>query len=548
MAEARALLVVLEDLQWADAATLDLLPVLVRRLTERPVLFLVSYHNDELHDRHALRAALADLRGRRLAHDFTLTRLGCDEVEEMIRATLAVRGEISSDFVRAIHDRTDGNPFFVEELLRTLLETGEVFRAAGVWDRRAIVDLAVPATIQETILLRVARLDDRAHAVLRIGAVLGQRFELEPVRRVSGLAEDELLAALRTLIDQQLLVEDADSDRLRFRHALTRDTVYGELLVAERRGLHRQVAEVLEDLAGASAAGDLALHYEAAGDRARAREMAVRAARQAASIGAVGDAHAQYATALRLTARAEDRPDVRHAMGRLSYVAGDIPRSIAELREAADEARAAGDRRGEGRALVDLATSLVMNGDRAGSLDVRLDALALLEAKGDSAELAGAYRALGAHHMLGSTYEESITWSERALELAARVGAEQVAVEARNDLGVSLAVGGRDPARGSTCCATASRRRRGVAGCARPGARTSTSATRSRTWAGSTRRPPSRARPSRTASAAARSSWATCAASTSRNAIGSPDAGRRPSASWPRCWPRPTSRTRASTA
>jgi DNA-binding CsgD family transcriptional regulator len=447
-ADAQPVLLVLEDLQWADAATLDVVGVLVRRLAERPVLVLVSYRDDELHDRSDLRATLADLKRHRLAHEIRLARLGPEQVEQMIRAILGVRGEISADFVRAIHERTDGNPFFVEELLRTLLEAGEVFRSDGIWDRKAIAELAVPATIQETILRRVATLDSNAHSVLRIGAVLGHRFALEPVQHLSGLGEDDLLAALRSLVHHQLLVEDPVSGELRFRHALTRDTVYGELLVAERRGLHRRVAEVLDEIEGASAAAELVVHYEAAGDEVRARELAQRAARRATSLGAVGDARAHYATALRLSTRVEDQRQVLHDLGRLSFAAGHLPASIAELRAAADAARVEGDRRGEASALIDLATSLLMNGDRGGSLEVRLEVLTLLEAEGDSEELAGAYRTLGGYHMLGSAFAESIAWSERALEVSARVGAEQVAVEARNDLGFSLAVGGGDVDRG----------------------------------------------------------------------------------------------------
>jgi DNA-binding NarL/FixJ family response regulator/tetratricopeptide (TPR) repeat protein len=441
-AEQRPLLVVLDDLQWADAATLDLLGVLVRRLADSPVLLLVSYRDDELHDRPALRATLADL--RRGAHELTLTRLPPDQVAQMIRAMLTGRREISPDFVGAIHARTDGNPFFVEELLRTLVETGEVPVDDGV---QAIAQLDVPVTVQDTILRRVARLDDAARVVLRIGAALGQRFDLEPVRRLSGFDEDDLLGALRALVSQQLLVEDRDSGELRFRHALTRDTVYGELLVAERRGLHHRVAEVLEDLHGASAAAQLSLHYEAAGAPAKARELALQAGRQAASLGAVDDARAHLATALRLTADAADRAEVLLARGRLSYAAGDLPASIAELREAADVARGAGDLHDEAHALIALATSLLMNGDRAGSLEIRLAALALLEPHGDSEELAAAYRGLGTYYMLGSSYTEAIAWSERALALAGRVGAEHVAVEARNDLGVAVALTG-DPERG----------------------------------------------------------------------------------------------------
>ena len=440
-AEERPLLLALEDLHWADGATIDVLGVLVRRLAGHPVLLLASYRSDELQDRPDLGAAAADLTRRRLARELHLAPLELAQVEEMLHATLGARGQISRDLAEAVHARTDGNPLHVEELLRTLLE---VHGEDGVWDRRAIVALEVPVTIQETILRRVARLDTPARALLRVGAVLGQRFELEPARRVAGLAEVEALDALRALVHQQLVAEDSDSGELRFRHALTRDTVYGQLLVAERRRLHREVAAVLEELRGASAAAELVVHHEAAGDHPRARELALQAGRRAASLGALADARAQYETALRL---GRD-PEVLRLLGLVSYAAGELPASIAELEASAAEAQAAGDHRAQARALLDLATSRLMNGDRAGSLEVRKAALALLEPDGDSPELAAAYRALGTHHMLGSSYAEAHAWSERAIALAERTGAERVALEARNDLGVAIGMSGEDPARG----------------------------------------------------------------------------------------------------
>jgi DNA-binding CsgD family transcriptional regulator len=434
------LLLALEDLHWADGATIDLLGVLVRRLVDHPVLLLASYRSDELQDRPDLGAVAADLTRRRLARELHLAPLEPAQVEEMLQATLGAYGPIGHDFAEAVHARTDGNPLHVEELLRTLLE---VHGEEGVWDRRAIAALEVPVTIQETIMRRVARLDAPARALLRVGAVLGQRFELEPARRVAGLAEDDAFDALRALVHQQLVAEDRGSGELRFRHALTRDTVYGRLLVAERRRLHREVAAVLEDLRGASAAAELVLHHEAAGDDVRARELALQAGRRAASLGAIADARAQYETALRLGRDAE----VLRRLGLLAYAAGDLPASIAELEASAAEAQAAGDHRAQARALLDLASSRLMNGDRAGSLEVREAALALLEPDGDSQELAAAYRGLGTYHMLGSSYVEATAWSERAIELARRTGAERVEIEARNDLGVSTGMLG-DPDRG----------------------------------------------------------------------------------------------------
>ncbi len=192
-----ALRLVLEDLHWADAATIDLLPVLARRLSGRAVLVLGSYRSDELHERPDLGAAVAELERKRVAQRLQLGRLGPADVEGMVRALLAVRGPISPGFVSAVHARTEGNPLFVEELLRTLVDSGAVFCRDGVWDRGAISGLPVPATLAEAILRRVALVGDAARAVLRVGAVLGQRFDLEAVGRISGIGDDELLAAAR---------------------------------------------------------------------------------------------------------------------------------------------------------------------------------------------------------------------------------------------------------------------------------------------------------------------------------------------------------------
>ena len=436
----RPLLLGLEDLHWADAATIEVLGVLVRRLADHPVLLLASYRSDELHDRPDLRAVTADLTRRRLADELILAPLDLAQVEEMLAATLGVRGPVGHDFAEAIHARTDGNPLHVEELLRTLLE---VHGEDGVWDRRAIAALEVPVTIQETILRRVARLDGPARSLLRVGAVVGQRFELEPARRLAGSDRDR--GAGRAALAR---APAAGPGGGRLRRAALPPRAHARHRLRPAAGRRAPPAAPphrrgLEELRGANAAAELVLHHEAAGEHARARELALQAAARAASLGALADARAQYETALRL---GRD-PEVLRLLGLVSYAAGELQASIAELEASAAEAQALGDHRAQARALLDLASSRLMNGDRAGSLEVRKAALALLEPDGDSPELAAAYRGLGTHHMLGSAYTEARAWSERAIALARRTGAERVEIEARNDLGVSLGMLG-DPERG----------------------------------------------------------------------------------------------------
>lgn len=362
-----------------------------------------------------------------------------------MRGLLGVRGPISDDFVTTVHERTEGNPFFVEELVRTLVATGEMFYADGRWDRKAIASLEVPATIQEAILRRVRRLDGDAQAALRVAAVLGQRFGAEPVAELAGLPDDAVLEALRALVDAQLVGEDSASGGFRFRHALTRDTVYGQLLGPERRKLHRETAAVLERLHSdrlEEYAAELAFHYRAAELGDRARELSILAGHRAARLGAPADARVHFGAALAASGRRSERAELLLTLGQLSFCAtGHLTASIAELEESARLFHADGDARAEARALLDLSHSALMNGERARALEIRRAVLALLEPLGESEELAAAYRALGHYFMLGGAHADAVVWSERALTLSRRLGAGRITAEALNDLGASLAHG-----------------------------------------------------------------------------------------------------------
>jgi DNA-binding CsgD family transcriptional regulator/tetratricopeptide (TPR) repeat protein len=265
--------------------------------------------------------------------------------------------------------------------------------------------------------------------------VLGQKFDLETLARAVSISYDAAIEAVRTLIDKQLLTQAPAV--LRFRHALTRETIYGELLDAERAALHRRVAATFE---GGSArefddhAAELAHHYLIAGEEAKARIYTERACERALRLGAAEEAHTHLSTLLELAPSERDGAELLRRMGVLDCHLGRLEQSIANLGRAIELYSRLEDDRAKGATLLDLSLSVLMNGYNAQALELRLEALALLEPLGVGEELALAYRSLGHHHMLSTSSLEASRWSQKAIALGMDIGAAEVVNDARIDL------------------------------------------------------------------------------------------------------------------
>jgi hypothetical protein len=228
----------LEDLHWADAATRELVEYLRRRLQKSRLCLLASYRSDELHRRHPLRALL---QAWRRDADVDLVELGPlppEQARQMARAMpgLEAAGE---ELVRMVAERSEGNPFVLEEMTRLALAGGG---EPGPGDTRR----RLPETVREAILLRLRRLEPDYVGFLRSAAVLGQAFDYGVLVDLAGVDDESALEALRVCVEHHILVpEDADSERYRFRHALTREAVYEDIIRPERRRLHQRAADVL---------------------------------------------------------------------------------------------------------------------------------------------------------------------------------------------------------------------------------------------------------------------------------------------------------------
>ena len=310
---------IIEDLHWADEASLELFAHLARRLPECNVALVGTYRSDEMHRTHPLQPVLVAMERARAVEVVRLAPLDREGSDRVVRATLGRRA-VPPDLLETIWERCQGNTFFIEEILRTLVEEGHLRPEDRTWRWTHPLASAVPASVRDAVQLRLARLAPETLRQLRVAAVIGQRFDLALLQRAADASDADIATALRELVGAQLIDKAADSgpDVYAFRHALTREAVLGETLGRDRRELHRRIGSAIEaelgepDLAaplvtarsalvmagegprsgsGDEGVAELAYHFDEAGDTTRAHHYHVRAGaaatRAAASIRAI---------------------------------------------------------------------------------------------------------------------------------------------------------------------------------------------------------------------------------------------------------------------
>jgi predicted ATPase/predicted Ser/Thr protein kinase len=300
IAARRPLLLLLEDLHWADRPTLLLLRHLLRSSHEAPLFIVATYRETELGRAHPLAEMLAELRREEGVTRLALQGLEEEHVSHFI--TRWVGREPPPALAQLVAANTEGNPFFISEVLRHFAETGALARLGE--DRRSLELGGLPDGIRETIGRRLARLSDACQRVLGHASVIGREFTVPVLQAVSGTPEDTLLDALDEALDARLVHGvPGRADRFTFTHALVRDTLYSELTPARRSRLHRRVADALDRLAPAAdkPLADLAHHYARAAsveDAERAIACATGAAERAAAAFSLEEAARFYELAL----------------------------------------------------------------------------------------------------------------------------------------------------------------------------------------------------------------------------------------------------------
>jgi DNA-binding CsgD family transcriptional regulator len=296
-------LLVLDDLHWADKSSLQLLHYLAHHLAESRLLVAASYRTVELNREHPLAAVLADLRRERLSERLLLEPLPTQDIAIFVEALAGVRP--AADVLEAIASQTDGNPFFVRELtlhLRTeglLRLNSQTNPTTAAW--------SIPEGVREVIDRRLVRLGALANQMLQAAAVLGDGFSFEVLQVMSDIEASLLLDAVDDAVAAGILREEGEGHF--FGHALIRETLYSQLSLARQRHLHARAGQALEAVHAAGLApyiGEIAEHYRLAGplaDPAKAIEFALRAGEAASNVFAFDQASTHWQTALQLMQR-----------------------------------------------------------------------------------------------------------------------------------------------------------------------------------------------------------------------------------------------------
>ena len=321
---------VVEDMHWADPSTRSFLAFLVRNARYEPLLLVGTYRSDELHRRHPLRQLLADVERIPAVERLELRRFTRSELTAQLAGILDAAAE--PRLVDELFEHSQGNAFFAEELLA----------AAGTGSAHG-----VPDTLRDVLTLRVEGLSDETQGLLRTAAAAGTTVGHRLLVEATGLAQDELLRALREAIEHSVLVRDDERESYAFRHALLREALYDDLLPGERGGLHAALARALErdpSLASGAAgsAAERAAHWYAAHELPAALAASIEAGAEAERVWAFAEANRELERAVDLWERvpAPDRPDgvslvelVRRA-AEAAHLAGQPERALGLARRA----------------------------------------------------------------------------------------------------------------------------------------------------------------------------------------------------------------------
>ena len=426
------LVVIMEDIHWADESTRHVLRFLARALTDAPVMIITTYRSDELTRRHPLRPFLAEVGRFPGTVRIDLPGLDRSEVAELL--TQLLERPPSNVVIDLVFRRSEGIPYFVEELTRSAA--------------RGCIDM--PDTLRDALNVRILSLSDQTQQTLQLAAVAGTRVDHGLLAAAAGASDGELEAELREAIDAAVLT--ADETGYAFRHALLREVIHDDLLPGQHARLHARFATILEEhpeLMSADAAPmEIAHHWNAAHQVNRAFRWALTAAGSGGV--AFHEALKLYERALELWDQVDDPESVAgsHAglLMRAAYVAedaGEDERSLALVNAALDELDPERDREERIEALLVKSrtkASLVS----AGGVEPLREALQLLPEDADPKLRARVLEMLGRRTMLQGDIEQGIEYSQQAVDVAATAKSDSATANAWITLGTSLAAAGQE--------------------------------------------------------------------------------------------------------
>jgi tetratricopeptide (TPR) repeat protein/tRNA A-37 threonylcarbamoyl transferase component Bud32 len=437
------LLVVLDDLQWTDPSSLLLLHYLARGVYREPLLLLGAYRDTDIDETHPLSPVLAELNRERLLKSAQLKRMSFDDVSEMIKHILE-QDDVSKEFCELVYEKTRGNPFFVEEVIKSLMEEEVIYREEDKWKIKEVSRIEFPKTVKSVIKKRVSRLDEECQNVLTMASFVGNDFSFEAICGVTGFEEDKLLELMEKMLKTGLVKERVirGEDMYCFADIIVRDVVHEEVSHLRHKKLHSVVGNALEKVYAKKIdehLGELAYHFLEGSDKDKALDYFLKAGEKAQKIYAHNEAFSYLQHALELLEEKEDNIEQR---ARIMERLGDINSWIGEpdaCMEYWNESLALFDQLEDRKSISKLHVKMAgifwdIAGDKEKASEHHRAALEILEKEPENKELASLYEDIG-HMLWRSGSGEALPWVQKALELAEKLGDFEVLAESYNDLG-----------------------------------------------------------------------------------------------------------------
>jgi len=447
------LLVVLDDLQWTDSSSLLLLHYLARGVQKTPLLLLGAYRSTDIDSKHPLSPVLTELNRERLPQSVPLKRMSLDDISEMIKQILE-QDDIPAEFCRMVYEKTRGNPFFGEEVVKSLKEDEIIYREQNRWEFKETSEFEFPETVKNVVKARISRLDEECQNVLTMASFVGNDFTLEALCGVTGIEESKLLEIMDRLLKTGLIKHRVvrGEDLCSFADIIVRDVEYEEAGTFRRKKLHSIVGSTLEKVYAKKTDehfGELALHFLEGGEKDKALGYFLKAGEKASSVYANIEAVSYFQSALRLI---EEREGELREKGRILEKLGDIKMLVGEHDSGMkywNEALLLWKQLGEKETVAGLHRKMAnalwrdMGDTEMGKVHHE-EALKILEKQPESVELASLFVDMARLYWRTENLAKARPWAEKALEIAKRLSAYKVIADSYTVLAVVFSVSGEN--------------------------------------------------------------------------------------------------------
>ncbi len=451
ISEKSPLLLVIDDIQWADDSSLKLLHYLARNIRNTNVLMCAAYSPGDLEKNgarvHPLSETLRRMRIEDLFYQIRLDRFD-KKSTSLIIESLVGRKKLPNEFTKILYDESEGNPFFVEEVLKSLINEGLIDVDSYTWDGKIDTSqIMIPGTIKDVIARRIDRLDDKTRTILGYASIIGNRFSFELLFRMSNEKEETVIDAIDAAISANIIHEDSNSEeeQYKFDHALIRDVIYNSMTRSRRRVMHKRIGQIIEELYSdriSDRVYNLAHHFNEGKDPKKALSYAVRAGQMAVEAYAPEDAIRYFIMALRTLEDMEIT--LENMTNKLAVVSklGDIHNLIGEwdtsMQYHEDALKLSGRLNNDlekARAFRSYGHIKQHKGEYDDALEYFKKGLEISEALTDIHGLADTYRGLGRVFWRKGEFEKAIDYYEWSLGLTEKIQDEQVMAATCIELG-----------------------------------------------------------------------------------------------------------------